>query len=226
MPQATRTLPLAASVSPGTIQRVMNYSGTTTLNVSSTGGETVGLPGVTSISLGPLRAVDFQSDGISKWIFSSDMRLPLTDIYTLTAAMTDIPGVATRVSLVRDADASLWPNSSFFTVDGNGDLVAIRPFSVTINASFVWTPITTSNDDAGIVLSYGVVAGTGNLVSAIYGQLFQSSRSNADSMGATHNFGIARLDEGDVIGITANSYVGQSGQTDLQSCRIYFNVYG
>jgi hypothetical protein len=226
MSSATRTLPLAASVPPGTIQRVMNYSASTTLNVSSTAGEVVGLPGVTSIRLGPLRAIDFQSDGVNKWIFSSDMRIPLTDAYTLPAAMISVPATPARVALARDTSASVWPNSSFFTVDGNGDLVAIRPFSVSMTASFVWAPNTSSNDDAGIILSCGLVSGTGSVITDNYGQLFQSSRPNTDSMGASHDFGIASLDEGDILGFIAASYAGQTGLTDLSKFRVYFDVYG
>jgi hypothetical protein len=225
MPQNTRTLPLAASVAAGTVQRVVNYSGDTTLNVVTTGGESVAIPGNTSYSIGPLRGVDFQSNGVDAWIMSSDLRTPLTDVYVLSAPMTSIGTTATRIALQRDSGSSIWSVSTFFTVDVNGDLVAIRPIAVRYHASFAWTPNTTSNDDAGIILSSGVVSGTGTVVEDVYGNLFQSSRANSSSMGGSHEFGYSSLAEGDVLGFTAASYTGQSGTTDLSSFRLYVREF-
>ena len=225
MPESTRTLPLAASVAAGTVQRVVNYSGNTTLHVVTTGGESVAIPGNTSYSVGPLRAVDLQSNGVDAWIISSDLRTPLTDVYAMVAPMTNIGSIATRIVLQRDTDSSIWATSAFFTVDVNGELVAIRPIVILYRASFVWTPNTTSNDDAGILLSGGLTAGAGTVVEDPYGSLFQSSRANSAPLGGSHTFGYASLAEGDVLGFTANSYSGQSGTTDLGSFRLYVREF-
>jgi len=218
MPQATRTLPLAATLAAGTVQRVVNYNADTTLSIATSGGESIGVPGVTSIAIEPLEALDIQSNGVDAWTLGSSLSVPRTDVYD-GGALLAVSGTDTRVVLTRSSD-SFWPSSFFFSVDVNGDLVAIRSVDVTLQFGFTWTPTTGNNEDAGIILDVVLVSGTGAVVTNIFGNLFQSSRPNTAAMGGSHLVGRAQLDEGDVIGVRARSYAGQVGTTDLNSFKI------
>ena len=128
----------------------------------------------------------------------------------------------TQVPLVFDA-VNLNP-SPFFTVVG-GNLQSLVAGLYTCDASFVWTPTVGQNGDAGLVLDVALRSGTGSIaIDDPFGSIFQSSRANAVAFGASHSFGVANLAVGDVIGLDASDYTGQSGVTDLDSLHLYVKL--
>lgn len=223
MPAATRTLPPANSVIEGTRQRVVNAAGDTTLTIVPDGTDWVAFPGQTFAILNPLASRDLESNGVDGWRITSGAVIPLPDRYT-GAALTNISGTA-QIVLSRATTAQPWSVSFWFTVSG-GNLVAIRPAVITLEVQILWTPVTANNQDAGLTVDAVLRSGSGSVETFLYGGLFQSSRANNSPLGVSHALGYATLSEGDTIGLDANNYTGQSGQTDLGGVSLLIRAFG
>ena len=217
MPLATRTLPAANSVPAGQRTRVLNSRWDTTLRVVPTGADYIGAVGNLQWDVNPIEAVEFESNGVDGWWLAGNFGTALIDGYD-GAPLIDITGT-TQVVLSRSPTQPV-AQSPYFTVSA-GNLVATRPCFVMFDISFVWTPTIANNQDAGIIFNLVLRSGTGSLGVDLYGNLFQSSRANTVAFGDSHQFGFGDLQEGDVVGIDASDYTGQTGVSDLDDFSLY-----
>lgn len=111
--------------------------------------------------------------------------------------------------------------SPYFTIL-NGSLQANRKLSTVMDSSFIWTPTIANNEDAGILFAPVIRSGTGTIpINDPYGNIFQSSRANTVDFGASHTLGVADMEAGDVLGVDASDYTGQSGTTTLVRFHLY-----
>ena len=157
------------------------------------------------------------SDASADW---ARMALPLLDVYT-GAALVAIAGATPVVFSYDPVNSS---PSELFTINA-GNLQALVSGIFTFDMAVVWTPNTVGNDDAGLILQLEVRSGTPTFpIKDPFGSLFQSSRANSDPMGASHTLGMANMVAGDVIGVDANNYTGQSGTTDMASLHLYVSI--